>query len=58
MIIIDSTGHEHQIAYNMGVGKQLADQGCPSGIVTIKEKTIYGDESVYEAESPHGVCIF
>lgn len=58
VIIIDSTGHEHQIAYNMGVGKQLADQGCPSGIVTIKEKTIYGDESVYEAESPHGVCIF
>ena len=49
IVIIDSTGKEYQIAYNTGVGKQLADYVCPSGIVTIKEKTIYGDETTYEA---------
>ena len=49
VVIIDSNGREYSIAYNTGVGKQLLDAGCPSGVVTIREQTIYGDEATYQA---------
>ena len=47
--ITDNTGKEYQIEYNRGVGEQLAAQNCPSGIVTITEKTVYGDTASYQA---------
>ncbi len=47
--IIDSNGKEYSIQYNKGVGKQLSDAGCPSGVVTIREATIYGDVTEYSA---------
>ncbi len=49
VVIVDSNGKEYSIAYNAGVGQQLLDAGCPSGVVTIKERTIYGDETTYQA---------
>lgn len=49
VVIIDSNGNEYPIEYNKEVEKQLADAGCPTGIVTITEKTIYGDEVSYKA---------
>lgn len=49
VIIIDANGKEYSIAYNSGVGQQLLDAGCPSGIVTVKESTIYGDQTTYQA---------
>lgn len=47
--IIDCTGREYSIAYNQGVGAQLRAAGCPTGTVTVKESTIYGDETTYQA---------
>ncbi len=49
VVIVDSNGQKYPIQYGKGVGKQLQDAGCPSGVVTISEKTIYGDEATYEA---------
>ena len=49
VVIIDANGKEYSIAYNTGVGQQLLEAGCPSGIVTIREQTIYGDEVAYQA---------
>ena len=49
VVIIDSKGKEYSIVYNTGVGQQLRDAGCPSGVVTIREQTIYGDETTYQA---------
>lgn len=47
--IIDANGREYEIAYDRGVGNQLALQKCPTGIVTIRESTIYGDTAEYQA---------
>ena len=49
IVIIDKNGNEYSINYNEDVGKQLAGMKCPTGIVTIREKTIYGDIAEYEA---------
>lgn len=47
--IFDCNGKKYNIEYNKGVGEQLAKYNCPSGIVTIVESTVYGDEATYEA---------
>lgn len=47
--ITDKNGIKYDIEYNCGVGAQLREAGCPSGIVTITETTIYGDSASYEA---------
>ena len=47
--ITDSKGVLHEIAYSESVGKQLQEDGCPSGIVTIREETMYGDSCEYQA---------
>lgn len=47
--ITDCNGKVYDIEYNKGVGEQLDNAGCPSGIVTITEGTIYGDEVSYQA---------
>ena len=47
--IIDANGKEYSINYNEGVGAQLARYGCPSGVVTIVERTVYGDTATYQA---------
>lgn len=47
--IIDERGREYPVQYNSGVGAQLQMAGCPSGIVTIRERTVYGDEVSYHA---------
>ncbi len=47
--ITDSNGQTYNIEYDKGVGQQLNALHCPSGIVTITEKTIYGDEASYQA---------
>lgn len=47
--ITDCNGKIYLISYNKGVGRQLADAGCPSGIVTITEETVYGDTVSYQA---------
>ena len=49
VVITDFQGKEYEIAYNSGVGAQLAAQKCPSSIVTITEKTKYGDTASYQA---------
>ena len=49
VVIIDAEGKEHDIEYHRGVGEQLTEQKCPSGIVTIKESTVYGDTAEYQA---------
>lgn len=47
--ITDSEGGKHSIRYSESVGKQLSEDNCPSGIVTIREETMYGDFSEYQA---------
>ena len=47
--ITDGNGKDYEICYNESVGQQLKAQNCPSGVVTINEKTVYGDETSYEA---------
>lgn len=49
VVVIDPAGKEYNIEYNLGVGQQLLDAGCPSGIVTVRERTVYGDEATYQA---------
>ncbi len=49
VVITESNGQRHRIAYNKGAAEQLEAQGCKSGIVTITEKTIYGDSVSYQA---------
>ncbi|MDI9243199.1 hypothetical protein [Fusibacillus kribbianus] len=49
VVIFDCNGKEYKINYNQGVGAQLAQQNCPSGVVTIRETTIYGDVAEYQA---------
>ena len=47
--ITDQNGKNYEIKYDKSVGAQLAAAGCPSGVVTIKEQTVYGDTATYEA---------
>ena len=49
VVITESDGQQHRIAYHQGVAEQLKRQKCKSGIVTITEKTIYGDSVKYQA---------
>ena len=56
IVIVDSTGKEIKIQYRMGVAEQLATAGCAAGKITIKEKTVYGDATEYQAfYIPEGV---
>ena len=48
--ITDQNGKTYEINYGESVGAQLAASGCPSGLVTITEQTIYGDTASYEAK--------
>ena len=49
VIITDCKGDQHSIDYKKSVGKQLAEDDCPTGIITITETTVYGDENTYNA---------
>ena len=49
IVVIDSLGKNIEIAYNRGVAEQLSAAGCATGIITIREQTIYGDMTEYEA---------
>ena len=49
VMIIDSKGEQHVIRYSESVGQQLLADNCPSGIVTIREETMYGDTTEYQA---------
>lgn len=49
IIIIDANGRTYDIEYNKSVEEQLIEYGCPTGVVTIIEKTIYGDGAEYQA---------
>ena len=49
VVITNQAGKEYEIKYNESVGTQLARLGCPTGVVTITETTIYGDSVSYEA---------
>ena len=46
--IFDENGKQYSINYFSSVEEQLVSQNCPSGILTIVENTIYGDESTYK----------
>ncbi len=47
--ITDSQGGQHAIRYSESVGQQLMSDNCPSGIVTVREETMYGDTAEYQA---------
>lgn len=47
--IIDCNGKSYGIEYLKDVGDQLKNYGCPTGVITIREKTIYGDQAEYQA---------
>ena len=47
--ITDSKGIVYSIEYNTGVGMQLYNYGCNTGMVTITEETVYGDTTTYQA---------
>ena len=49
VMITDSKGGRHPIQYSESVGQQLLAVNCPSGIVTIREETMYGDYVEYQA---------
>ena len=49
VVIIDCNGRRYDIAYNRSVGDQLKAYNCPTGKITIEEKTVYGDTNTYEA---------
>lgn len=49
VVIIDENGKEYEIEYKKSVGKQLAEKMCPTGIITIRESTKYGDTAEYQA---------
>lgn len=55
VVITDCNGREYPIKYNISVEEQLADAGCPSGVILIREETYdggglwKGDVSEYEA---------
>ena len=47
--VIDKNGDRYEMKYRQSVEEQLVAFGCPTGIVTIEEKTIYGDKTEYQA---------
>ena len=47
--ITDQNGKNYEIKYGESVGTQLSAAGCPSGVVTITEQTVYGDAVTYDA---------
>lgn len=55
VVITDCNGASFDIEYggegtkDKGVGKQLQDKGCATGVVTITETTVGGDVAIYEA---------
>ncbi len=56
VMITDALGNEYKIEYNKSVGDQLEKASCPSGIVTIVEKTKWGQacepyQAIYVAKN-------
>ena len=49
VVIIDCNGKEYKIEYMKDVGAQLEAHDCPSGVITIREYTKYGDIAEYKA---------
>ena len=49
VVIIDSNGNEYPIEYEQDVDEQLKTNECAPGIVTVQEKTVYGDQAKYQA---------
>ncbi len=49
VVILDAEGNVYPIRYGEGVGRQLEALGCPSGVVTICESTVYNDTAEYQA---------
>lgn len=47
--IVDCEGNVFDIEYNRGVGQQLLEKGCATGVITIVESTVYGDSTSYQA---------
>lgn len=47
--ITDKNGKKYPIKYMKSVGTQLNEAGCPSGVITITERTFWGDETSYDA---------
>lgn len=47
--ITDSTGKRINIEYEKNVEEQLKEHNCSTGIITIVERTKYGDSTEYEA---------
>ena len=47
--VIDRKGNIFDIEYNRGVGQQLSEKGCATGVITIVESTLYGDSTSYQA---------
>ncbi|MCR4660600.1 MAG: hypothetical protein K5765_01205 [Clostridia bacterium] len=46
--VIDTLGNEHNLKYNVDVESQLKEYGVKTGILTIVEKTAYGDTNEYK----------
>ena len=46
--IIDADGHVYPIQYDESVEAQLRATGCKTGILTVEEKTVYGDITTYQ----------
>ncbi len=49
VVIIDSTGKEIPIQHRQGVAAQLQAANCATGVITIREATVYGDQIEYQA---------
>ena len=49
VVIIDAAGNRFDIEYNVSVDEQLRNFGVKTGVVTIEEKTVYGDIATYKA---------
>lgn len=49
IVIKNAQGQGYQIEYNVSVEKQLKEYNFETGIITIEEKTIYGDITTYQA---------
>lgn len=47
--VTDQSGKTYKLEYKESVEKQLSEQNCPSGIITIMEESIYGDKTSYKA---------
>lgn len=49
VVIVDCTGKSIPIQYHMSVAQQLQEANCATGVITVMEKTIYGDSTTYQA---------